>query len=190
MQFQEELELLIEIEDRLNGVLSQVTPVLISIDGLGGAGKTTLSKSIVSRFEGVHFDIDEHINPYQGTYLPNLRFKDLMSAFTKALDSNPRLIIVEGFCVLSVFKRMNRTPNLSIYIKRIDRYGDWIDEFYYSEENDLDEVLRRLDRIEALHPDKPGQADNDRELVRYHIEGKPITRADLIWNHHNEKSFA
>ena len=41
---------------------------------------------------------------------------------------------------------------------------------YFSEENDLDVVMERIDRVET----QPGIGNSDRELVKYHIEKKTI----------------
>ena len=155
-------------------------PILISIDGLGGVGKSTLAHVIGSVSPARVLSVDDFLIPHKGTYLPHLRYAELEDALKAAEADNLRFIIVEGLCILAVLDQLGRRPEVSIYIRLVDEHGGWIDSFYYSEDNDLDEVLERLSGIDSCFPDKPGIGDEDRELVRYHVIGKPISRASSI----------
>jgi len=178
-----DLETIVEaILDQCRVLVSRREHVLISIDGVGGSGKSALAASLASALGARVVSLDEYLDPHLGTYLPNLRYADIEGALRNAETSKMPFVIVEGLCVLSVLSRLGREPDITVYIRRVGDDGEWMDQFYYSEDNDLEEVLASLSHIEARHPETPGIADGDRELVRYHIETKPISAARIVYD--------
>ena len=152
--------------------------LLISVDGLGGTGKTTIARKIAEDCRGKLLSVDNYLIPNQGSYLPHIRYDDLKRDIEAVRHSIDIPIVVEGLCVRGVLKRLGELPDVCIYVRRVDGSGNWTDEHYFSEDNDLDEVFELFDRLETL----PGIGDQDRETARYHIEEKPISTADFVYD--------
>ena len=171
-----------DIINHTSEVVNHDRPILISIDGVGGTGKSTLARAIASITSSRVVSVDDYLIPYKGSYLPHLRYEDLENDLKAAETHHLQFVIIEGLCVLAVLERLHRQPDIAVYIRRVDEYGEWSDKFYYSEDNDLDEVLERLTEIDAHYPDMPGIGDKDRELVRYHIQKRPITHSQYVYD--------
>jgi len=169
-----------EINRKRRENLASGLPVIISVDGLSGVGKSTLARKLVREIDAVHIALDDYLTPHQGSYLEYLDYTRIETDLSQARTRSPSGIIIDGVCALAVCIRIKLEPDIKVYMRRVDESGQWEDEHLYSEENNLDEVLRYLDRLEAIFPNKPGITDSDREFARYHIEMKPISNADFV----------
>jgi len=163
---------------RTRGTLPGRRPPLVAIDGLGGAGKTTLARRLAELAEGQSISVDDYVVPQQGSYLPHLRYDVLSRDLVAARESSAKVIVLEGLCIRSVLAKLESVPDVTVYVRRVDEYGEWTDEHYFSEDNDLEEILETFRRLETV----PGIGDHDRETARYHILEKPISRADFVYD--------
>ncbi len=110
MNSRDRSSLITEIAKRLRASHPRSSPLLISIDGLGGTGKSTLVREIVDEVGGIHVAFDRYLTTHQGSYLPFLDYDSITSDFEAAVDASPSAIILEGICALEVLERIGITP--------------------------------------------------------------------------------
>jgi len=140
---------------------------LIAVDGVGGAGKSTLGAQLASAYDGVHVDLDSFLNKGQDKFFDALRVDELNETLSKCNS----LVVVSGICVLHVLEAVGRRLDLLIYVKRMAPWG-WADadEIEGSGLEDMAEALQT--RIEVW----PFQV----EVRDYHRKYCPHRRAEII----------
>ena len=171
--FQEDLA---AVYHKINSLLPLYSPLIISIDGVGDTGKTTLANLIIEKFGGEHIEVDNYLTEGKGKYIPFIQYKSLKKDFLYAQARHPTLLIIEGLCILAILKKLKIGSHLSVYIKQIDKDGSWEDERICDENNDLAETVAYIGKYESL----PGIGDADRERARYHFNFHPISNASLV----------
>lgn len=100
---------------RALGFPQDLRPLLIAIDGLDGAGKSSLAAWLSWQLEmpAVHLDL------YIVRDSSPLQFR--ASELTKVLDARAKLhrpVIVEGILVLKVLSEIGRTPDFLVFVHR------------------------------------------------------------------------
>lgn len=93
---------------------------LIAIDGLPGAGKSTLASSLAERLRIRTVHLDDFIDPECTGFTDDLRYEDLRSALVQ------RPLIVEGVCMRDVLDRLSLSPTRFVYLQApiADRHLD------------------------------------------------------------------
>jgi len=176
-----------EIESLLNAIRplqEDHSPVYVSIDGVGGSGKTTLGRMLADEMHAVLISLDSYLEPHQGVYVSSVDYQTLRREMHRETSEGCQLFIVEGICVLAVLRRLGLSPYFSIYLKQVTDSGRWKDESICSETSDLQEIYSFITRVEH-HSHKPGIGNHDRELARYHHEFLPISTTDVVLEVHN-----
>jgi len=162
---------------------------LITVDGLDGSGKTYLAKALADKFGYRHVEIDRFLNQKQGGFLDQIRYAKLGDALRQAGAS----IVVEGCCIQEIMNRVERVPELKIYIKH-KRVGQWGCDFLVKYENaedaiageteanrDFEETVLKLGESDAQKPGSAALPLLQRELIDYHFEYLPHEIADFIF---------
>ena len=188
--FKEIEQLLLYIKNYLNE-----QPLIISIDGKEGSGKSTLSKTISDKlgFVYIELDSDRYLEKNKGQYVKFISYDTLKEDITKLLE-NRKNIVIEGICILKILNIIGIKPSIKIYIKRMSKDGHfWYDEklFDYSkspdeiieqEDENLQEFIRISAEIEGKTFDPiPLEESIFHEIIRYHFEYKPDLEADIIF---------
>ena len=157
---------------------------LLAIDGIDGAGKSTLGRSIGLETGASVVHLDDFLEKGQGTFLNALRYSEI----ARALDSS-RPAIVEGVCVLEVLAGLNRTPDVLIYVRRMHR-GLWNDEHELDVAGDLDSHLDHLEAdlkqfVAATNGSTAAEVASigrpRREIITYHYRYRCWERADVVF---------
>jgi hypothetical protein len=161
--------------------------VTIAIDGIHGAGKTTLALALRQALGGTLLSLDDFIHKNQGSFLPHLKVGELGEALTAAR----RPVVLEGICMLDALERLGVVPDLLIYVKRIDRYGEWEEKDTGDPTESAETIIRReaararpfLDAIGEPPPaDRNSGLDSLREeVIRYHCDFHPARRAEIVY---------
>jgi hypothetical protein len=99
--------------------------------------------------------------------------------------------VMEGICMLYALDRLQVTPDLLIYVKRIDRHGEWEDEDTgdptESAETIIQQEAARAGPFrEALGEPPPAEGESGldslrEEVIRYHCDFHPVRRAQIVY---------
>jgi hypothetical protein len=114
--------------------LTQLEPLLpasatmVTIDGLDGAGKTTLGRELASLLGSSFLDLDDFLEKRRGQYFSALRFDALQTALDSALR-----VVLSGCLMETVLKKIQCSSDFKIYVVRTARMRsqpelEWIDE--------------------------------------------------------------
>jgi uridine kinase len=170
--------------NKLNRFLEQNKNELfiIGIDGVMGAGKTTLAQNILQQIPGILFGIDEYLDKHKGQYQKHIFYSKLINDIEYRIYEGDKRFIIEGICLLSILKKIGITPNVIIYIKHLTELGCWDDQEICDPSISMEEANNNICKFET----KPGQGDKDRELAEYHRKFQPIQKADIVFIYHEK----
>lgn len=167
--------------------------VVIGIDGIPGAGKTTLAQRLERLLSIPVVHLDHFVNKDRGRYVPELRYGELVPRILSSRGSGMSFI-VEGICLLKVARVLGLPLDCLIYVKRLGNGGDWIDEDvceFGGTEYELVRLIRGSRRIggwtETAAADPAGldlRLSLMEEVGIYHREFRPTGRAD--WFYHRQ----
>jgi adenylate kinase family enzyme len=99
----------IQVGDLLS-VISTDRPRLIAIDGLLGAGKSTLAKRIEQSLGYRCVHLDDFVQPHQGKFFSSLDFSRLENGLAG------EHVVVEGVCVLAVLERVGLSSDMLVFV--------------------------------------------------------------------------
>lgn len=157
--------------------LDLLKPRIIGIDGLLGAGKTTLSKIIAAKnhYECLH--LDDYITPGQGNFLESIQIEKLQTDVAKCNN----ILIIEGICLLAVLDKLSMNLDFFIFVEQ-----SMHDTSLKSSDVLKDEVSRytteyspksKANVIFALEPCKMSLSQYDVDVA--YIKSKTITSVAL-----------
>lgn len=152
--------------------------LIVSIDGVVGAGKTTFAYKMLAQFGGNILSVDDYLTPSHGSYLQWIKFRQMKLDFEKLKHRSKSLIVIEGICILAVLQKIDITPDLKVYLRRIDQSGSWVDSHLCEEFDHLEDKLQWMQQFER----HTNVGSYDREIAQYHIQHKPISNADFVIN--------
>ena len=161
--------------------------VTIAVDGVDGAGKTRLGRALHQALRGTLLSLDDFIHQNQGTYIPHLKVGELGTALTAA----QRPVILEGICMLAALDVLRVSPDLLIYVKRLDRFGEWEDEETCDATEPPEVIIQREGArakpfsealgAPALAEGESGLSPLREEVIRYHCTYQPARRAQIVY---------
>ena len=142
---------------------------IISIDGVDGVGKSTLSCKIAEELCLPNIEIDNFVQEQQGGYIKYIDYDRLHDRISN------QTIIVEGGCVQQILNNMSLTSDVSVYVKVIDVYGFWMHRMrLFPSDKSADEVINERKA-------KGFPLGHEEDIIRYHYTFKPHENADYIF---------
>lgn len=161
----DEKELIIALKNKLMD-----SKYIVSIDGVDGVGKTTLSVKIARELCLPIIELDDFVEENQGGYVNYIDYDCLL----EKIISN-KSAVVEGICVLQVLNKIQIEPDVSVYIKVVDRYGFCNGQIkYYPPDKTADEVIN--DR-----KSKGFSVGYEADVIHYHYSFKPYENSDIFF---------
>lgn len=163
--------------------------VLISIDGLLGSGKSALARKLADILSAEHVELDTLVEKGRGTYVEHLRLDEIHTRLRVAQEK-ASIVLVEGVCARNVLHRLALTPDYSVYVKRLDSRGDWIDGEIFDPDRRVEEVLAEQEDLARSFSALAGEADSSddsplspvqQEVIEYHFACWPHEHADIIY---------
>lgn len=154
--------------DDLAASLKAVSPgSLIGLEGFTLSGKTYLADALGKVVPMCVFHTDDYTTKFDELppYPECVDIRRLLSALETRDVS--RAAIIEGICLRDVLARINITPALYVYVKRISEQGLWHDGFC-------------LESFEAC--DNHDLHEIHLSDFRYHQRLRPHEQADIIFN--------
>lgn len=106
------------VVDALVPIMRRSPGVIVTIDGRGGAGKTTLGRYLAWHFNVTLIETDLFLIPAQD-YLIHL--DDQINRIIERRVTTPLPVLVEGISMLQLMQRINRVADFSIYVTRPGR---------------------------------------------------------------------
>lgn len=148
----------------------------IGIDGIDGAGKSTLAREISKALGLPCISLDSFVEKDMKGYVEHIDYLKLKATLEKFEG-----YVVEGVCLRQVLRRIQLAPAVNIYIKRV-QHGVWSDEANLDISEPVDVVLARERELASLFSislvSNLGLAE---EVIRYHAEFRPHNHADVTY---------
>lgn len=143
---------------------------IISIDGVDGVGKTTLSNKIAKELSLSNIELDDFVVENQDGYINHVDYERLLD---KIISNKP--LVVEGICILQILNRIQVNPCVSVYIKVVDRYGFCNGQIkYFPPDKSADEVINE-------RKFKGFSVGYENDVILYHYSFMPHEKSDYIF---------
>jgi hypothetical protein len=156
--------------------LRAIGAVRIGVDGIDGAGKSTLAGEISQALGLPCISLDSFLERKKDGYVKHIDYPKLKATLEK-LEG----YVVEGVCLHQVLQLIHLAPSANIYIKRM-QHGVWSDEGRLDINEPVDAILTRERDITSRILGEPvsnlGLAE---EVIRYHAEFRPHDHADVTY---------
>jgi len=150
------------------------SPIIVSVDGVDGVGKTTLACNIAKKMNFPCIEIDTFVQEQQGGFIDHIDYNRLSETIKQAIITN-HLIILEGICVLQVLQKLGLNSYAKVYVKVINNYGFWMDQIrLFPPDKSADEMI-------AERKAKGFLLGHVEDIIRYHYTFKPHENADYIF---------
>jgi cytidylate kinase len=170
--------------------MKTANPRIIGIDGVDGSGKSTLPELLSQEMDYIHLNVDDYLEKNRGHFVKYIKYDAIQSQ----IDQAKKPVIIEGVCLLAVFQRLQRNPDMFIYVKRVSNGGRWRDkddcEVTENIDNFMDQKKENFQKFVMAEASIEGRDFNakdyefpslDEEIIRYHYEFKPHKKADIIY---------
>jgi hypothetical protein len=161
-EFESGDQLLMYLKDRAPSGRAQ----LVAIEGHSTCGKSFLARCLASAQGAIRVSTDCYADPGKvaETYTQKLDLDALRGDLSKLCDRF-ETVFVEGICLRDTLSAIGRSPDTSVYLKRITQAGLWADDPENYAPNGILE---------------PGLSTVDSWSVRYHLDSDPLARADAV----------
>ncbi|UIN54160.1 hypothetical protein [Pseudomonas kribbensis] len=160
------------------GVIRAARAVCIGVDGKDGSGKSTLARQLSVALELPCVSLDSFLKKDRGGYVKYIDYRKLEADLEEFKG-----YIVEGVCLHQVLRRVEVSPELNIYVRRV-KHGVWLDEDTLDVSlEEVESVLVREKVLASLFSSGPVVSLGlSEEIIRYHAEFRPHVNADVIYS--------
>ena len=143
---------------------------IISIDGVDGVGKTLLSTKIAKELCLSSIELDDFVQENQDGFIDYIDYDRLLD---KIISNKP--VVIEGICVLQILNKIQIKPDVSVYIKVVDRYGFCNGQIkYFPPDKSAEEVINE-------RKSKGFSVGYEVDVIRYHYSFIPHENSNYIF---------
>jgi uridine kinase len=103
----------VKVVEALTPIMRGLPGVIVTIDGRDGVGKTTLGRYLAWHFNVTLVETDLFIIPAEDHFI---HLDDQINRIIERRVATPLPVIVEGISMRQLMKRINRTPDFTIYV--------------------------------------------------------------------------
>lgn len=145
-------------------LISSSTLRLVRVEGICGSGKTTTSRKLAEKINGVHLELDCFASPReeQRPYIDCLNLDQMDDAIDAAMKSS-KVVILDAVCLGEVAPIEKWGRGFTIYVKRLSF-------------NNVDPIWHEGYHLE----NDPPQIEPHRSVHCYHNRFMPHMNSDLI----------
>ena len=169
-----------EVERILREDAEHAGRVLVAVDGLLGAGKSTLSESLATSLSAAHVRVDEFVEREQGNYVAHLKITELSERLRRDLASHS-IVLLDAVCSAAVLDRLGAAADVAIYVRRLDSRSEWFDGEVFT--SGMSEAEAIAEEEAAARAFSDTLSPLVREVMRYHFRYRPWERADILYEH-------
>lgn len=163
------------VDDLIDQIKSAKT---IGIDGVDGSGKTSLSKEVGKKLNLSVLNLDDYLIKNKENYVENLKYNEIH----EFIEKHQNCFIIEGVCLLNILKKLNLNLDCLIYVKRINKRDEWLDEEECDIKGSAEEIIKRIEeKIKIINPNSQGLTAFRKEVINYHAIEKPLSKANYFF---------
>ena len=160
---------------------------VLGIDGLFGAGKSTLAKQLSENMKIPVIELDNYRKEPVTKCVNSLKVTELKDAIAKT-DGR---YIIEGACLAAIAIKVGIQLSKSVYVKRIGPAGIWLDEKECDPQEEENDLLNRIEDEAQIGSMLDGQQQDEdehyliemrKEVIQYHYQYKPANNADYLFH--------
>ncbi len=143
---------------------------IITIDGVDGVGKTTLSIKIAEVLCLSNIELDDFVQKNQDGYIKYIDYDRLLD---RIISNKP--VIIEGICIQQILNKIQVNSDVTVYVKVVDRYGFCNGQIkYFPPNKSADEVINER-KVKGFH------VGYEEDVILYHYSFKPHENSDYIF---------
>jgi len=184
-----------ELKNIISNHLTDTKNSIISVDGVDGCGKSTLSSRIAQDFPNIiHINLDDEnfLEQNKGGYINYIKYDFLKNTISDLIKNN-NIILIDGICILEILNQINLKSSLKIYVKKLVKPEFWLDGTDFDYSKNLEEVIKQkeeeLKKFEFFiaNEEKREPRDTDFsttiefEILQYHFKYRPDLNSDIVF---------
>ena len=161
--------------------IADIRPVIVSVDGYDGRGKTHAARHLARELDAQHLDGDDYIQDGNQPYPDILDLARLKSDIGRILNAGG-VIVFSSVLALTVLDAIRAKPTSRIYVRHSWPEGHRSDAEVLEPHKSAEQLLAEEDELCVAAGISAGAPVLRRELLRYHLERQPHRVADVIYD--------
>jgi uridine kinase len=165
-----------ELQSRILKAMGALGKFVIGIDGMDGAGKSSLAHDLGARLGAKVVSVDDFWVDRELPYVAHIACQKLEE---EMLSSS--VAIVEGVCLRAVAERCGIAIDFHVYVRVLSHpFRFWHDQEVCLSEFPVEELKRQAQGLRDVVG--AGELRLEGDLIDYHAENHPVRGADVVFD--------